>query len=369
MRKGLIFMIFTVILLLIAQSVFSQDFTQGSKVWLSMYFEIQKDKMELKEKLKGIDSLIAKNEQTIRETNELLAEIQKAKLSEDERQRFNAIQAEQLATKGLLRAKETQRKLREQKMELQMALERLNMVEQRLRDSYSKIATMKPFGFVKECSGGVKIMNLQTKRLEDACSSYTPLQEGDVISTSTDGRVELKILDGRGNFILGPNSTFVVRKDAPEEQAVELINGKAHIHVEKSEKYSNKMRELIESYKQDLKTIKGWADEKIEEIKNEEFRKRKLREFRVWLCKKIRYDDSLCEDGHSWVIGTRGTEVIVERDEEYIGKISVIEGAVEVTDSSQNKKFVISEGYTAIINLDGSVKQEKTETIDKWWSK
>jgi len=355
-----------------------------------MYFEIQKDKMGLEERSKVLDLLIAKNEQTIRETNELLAKIQKAKLSGDEKQRFNAMQAEQLANQGLSRAKVTQKNLQKQQLELQMAMQRLNEVEQRLRDSYLKIDSMlKPSGFVKECSGGVKIMNQQTKRLEDACSAYTPLQEEDVITASSDGRVEFKILDGRGNFILGPNSTIVVKKDTPEEQAIGLVDGKVHIQVEKPEKYSNKMKELIEVYKQDLKTIKGWTDEKIEEMKKMIAEER--RRFIIWYCEKqaqrmhkiysdkkvvfkdleftdLLPDSPVCRKPLA-LGGIRGTEVIAEKNGEYAGKISVIEGTVEIEipEASQNKKIVIPGGYTAVINLDGSVKQEKIKTIDKWW--
>lgn len=357
MKRGLFLALFSLILLFWIGPAFAQEFTKGHGLWMSMYFEIQKDKQRLEKRLEELKVQISNNEQIIRKTNALLAEIQKAKVSGDEKQRLNTFEAERIANTTLKRAKETQEKLQTMRIELKMELERLQSVETKFKDLMTSMDNYS--GFVKECSG-VKIMNLQKKRIEDTCSSYTPLQEGDILTTSSDGRVELKILDGRGNLILGPNSTIVIGKENREEQIIELDKGKAHIQVEKSEEYSNKIKKIIEDYKQDFKTIKEWSNEKIEEIrKNIE---KEIKELRIQLCKRIH--PITCNQ--IIAVGARGTEFTTEWDGEHLGKISVFDGEVEVTVIQQNKKFIIPEGYTATINLeDISLRQEKIKTTNR----
>lgn len=362
MRHKIFLVLFSSTLLFWIEPAFSQEFTKGHSLWMSMYFEIQKDKQNLEKRLEELKIQISNNEQIIRETNALLAEIQKAKISGDEKQRLNAMDAEKIANMTLKRAKETQEKLRTMRTELKMGLDRLQSVETRLNNLMTSMDNYS--GFIKECSDA-KIMNLQKKRIEDACTSYTPIQEGDILTTSSDGRVELKILDGRGNIIIGPNSTIVIGKENPEEQIFQLNKGKAYIQVEKSVEYSNKIKKFIEDYKQNLNTIKEWTDEKIEEIKKKIVEERKNIE--IWLMKN---NEEYNVKTPYAVIGARGTEFTLDKDGEYIGNLSVIEGEVEITFIQNNKKFVIPEGYTAIVDLKNSnVKQEKIKVIDGWWQK
>jgi uncharacterized coiled-coil protein SlyX len=338
-----------VLLLILPNLSLAQNVTSGDKLWLSAYFDLQKQKMKLEERIKEIDLKIAQNEQEIRQINELLAKIQRTLIIGTEKQKEDAQKAKPVAEKALMQARQTQKKLKEQKMEYEWFMTRLNEEERSLKDSYSKIASNNNVaGLVKECSGTVRIMNLQTKKPEDACHSNLPINDGDKITTSSDGRIELKILDGRGNFIVGPNSEVIVKKKSADEEGVEFIQGKVYTKVDKSDEYLQKAKDYIERYKEDLKTIKGWTEEKMKEYG--------LKGYRY----SIKTIGAVC--------GVRGTEFIVETNKTDFTKISVIEGSVEVSLTGKNEVTEIPEGYEAIINGETLTKR-KIEKLEKWWEK
>ena len=336
-----------VLFLILPNLSLAQNVTSGDKLWLSAYFDLQKEKMKVEERIKEIDLKIAQNEQEIRQINELLAKIQRTLIIGTEKQKEDAQKAKPIAEKALMQAKETQKKLKEQKMEYEWLMSRLNEEERSLKDLYSKMASNNNVaGLVKECSGTVRIVNSQTKKLEDACYSYMPINDGDKITTSSDGRIELKILDGRGNFIIGPNSEVIVKKKSADEEGVEFIQGKVYTKVDKSDEYLQKFKGYIESYKEDLKTIKGWVEEKMKEygLKGHQYSIKTI----------------------TAVFGIRGTEFTVETNKTGFTKISVIEGSVEVSLIGKNEVTEIPEGYEAIINGETLTKR-KIEKLEKWW--
>lgn len=355
MRRMLLIL---VLFLILPNLSLAQNVTSGDKLWLSAYFDLQNQKMKYEERIKEIDLMIAQNEQEIRQINELLAKIQRTLIIGTEKQKEDAQKAKPVAEKALMQAKETQKKLKDQKMEYEWLMTRLNEEERSLKDSYSKIASNNNVaGLVKECSGIVKIMNLQTKKLEDACHSFMPINDGDKITTSSDGRIELKILDGRGNFIICQNSEVIVKKKSADEDGIELILGKVYTKVDKPEEYVQKVNGYIERYKEDLKTIKGWAEEK-------------LKKFGIEMCILL-WGHAHCHSRPEWVIGIRGTEFAIEREGANTVKISVIEGIVEVThnvNNSKNESYEIPEGYEAVI-IGETLTKRKIEKLEKWWER
>jgi uncharacterized coiled-coil protein SlyX len=334
----------------------AQSLTSGDKLWLSVYFDLQNEKMKVEERIKEIDLKIAQNEQEIRQINELLAKIQETLIIGTEKQKEDAQKAKPVAEKALMQAKETQKKLKDQKMKYGWLMSRLNEEERSLKDLYSKMASNNNIaGLVKECSGTVKIMNLQTKKLEDACHSFMPINDRDEITTSSDGRIELKILDGRGNFIVGPDSEVIVKKKSVDEEGVEFIQGKVYTKVDKSDEYLQKVNGYIERYKEDLKTIKGWAEEKIKEYE---------KELKIYMKKGFRY----CIKTITACACVRGTEFIVETNKTGLTKIFVNEGSVEVNLAGKNEITEIPEGNEAII-IGETLTKRKIEKLEKWWGR
>ena len=158
------------------------------------------------------------------------------------------------------------------------------------------------------------------------------------------------------NFIVGPDSEVIVKKKSVDEEGVEFIQGKVYTKIDKSDEYLQKIKGYIERYKEDLKTIKGWAEEK-------------LKKFRIETCRLLWGPNSCYRP--EWLIGIRGTEFTIEREGENTIKISVMEGIVEVThniNNNKNESYEIPEGYEAIITGETLTKR-KIEKLEKWWEK
>jgi len=107
-----------------------------------------------------------------------------------------------------------------------------------------------------------------------------------------------------------------------------------------------RLKGYIERYKEDLKTIKGWTEEKMKE----------------YGLKGYRYSIKTI----AAVLGIRGTEFTVETNKTGFTKISVIEGSVEVSLTGKNEVTELPEGYEAIINGETLTKR-KIEKLEKWW--
>uniref|UniRef100_A0A7C4JTQ6 FecR protein domain-containing protein n=1 Tax=Thermodesulfobacterium geofontis TaxID=1295609 RepID=A0A7C4JTQ6_9BACT len=363
------------LILILPNLSLAQSFTLGDKLWLSAYFDLQKQKMKLEERIKEIDLKIAQNEQGIRQINELLAKIQRTMIIGTEKQKEDAQKAKPVAEKALMQAKETQKMLKDQKMECEMQMVKIQENERKLKELYSKISSNNNIaGLIKDCSGTVKIMNLKTKKLENTCSNMI-INDGDKISTLSDGKIELKISNGQGNFIVGPDSEVLIKKISADEDNFELIQGKFYTKVERSDEYLQEIKDYIQNYKEDLKTIKDWTEEKIEEYKKELLKKRYQLTFK--LCKvfhpgtKVIIPQGGCLGvGHLIaVLGIRGTEFTVEMDNSPLAKIIVIEGNVELNNYITKETENIPEGYQVIINLGEPTNIKKIERLEKWWER
>lgn len=326
-------------ILILAGSAFAQV-TPGGKLWLSTYFELQEYKMELEQEIKKIDLKIAQNEQRIRELNELLAKIQKAMIIGSEEQKHNAQKAKTKAEEALTLSEENRKKFKEEKMKYEWLITMIKEQEKKLQELQAKIeANNNIAGLIKECSGTVKIVDSRGKELKDACSFGAQINDGATITTSSDGKVELKILSGQGNFILGLNSKVKVTKTSPNEDNFELIQGETRVKIEKTNEYSNKLKRYLESYIEDLRIVKNWTEEKIKEYQKELEKLFSYRGNQKFNIKTI-----------TAVAGVRGTEFVMSVDESGITKVYVIDGEVEVTHIAENKTYSVTQGYKAIID-------------------
>jgi chromosome segregation ATPase len=113
----------------------AQNVTSGDKLWLSAYFDLQKEKIKVEERIKEIDLKIAQNEQEIRQINELLAKIQRTVIIGTEKQKEDAQKAKPVAEKALMQARQTQKKLKEQKMEYEWFMRRIREKERELKEA------------------------------------------------------------------------------------------------------------------------------------------------------------------------------------------------------------------------------------------
>ncbi len=301
----------------------SQEPSPNVGLCMSIYFEIEKLKMKYEESVKKIDSEIVKAEENIKEANRLLAEIQKAKVYGTDKEKKDAIQAEPLANKALIKAKETKRILLLRRLEYLMELERLNTEEEKLSELCKKISSTKVGGLSRSCFGDVRISR---DNEVNQCTVYSIIHEGERITTGSNGRAEIVLLNGRGRVILENDTSFIIRESGKDDQIVELIDGRIKVDIEESGSFMRRM--------------KDWGEQKLKELK-------------VWICRKYRRGEG-CAVTPWAVIGPRGTSFIIDRKGDYEASIKVLEGSVEI-DILDGKKTVLEARSEAVLYSDGTL--------------
>jgi len=332
------------ILMFLPLTISAQGVGIKSALCLSVYFDIENLKLKTEERIKSIESALEKNRQTINDVNNILAEIQKVQLSGTESQRKEAAAAEPVAQEAMLEAREAQKKLELQRVELQMELNLLKEEQNNITSNLcNELARPDAGGLVKNCSGEVKI--IKSGGREETCSKYFAVREGDEIVTGEDGQAQAYLLDGRGRVSLGPNSRVNIIKSSSEGQILDVASGQVQVAIEKLEIFREKLKKWGASYREDLETIQEWfKDEK--------------KQLELWLCKKGQ--GKKCEKEPRAVIGPRGTYFIIDRQGENEAKIVVLEGQLEITITDKKKAVIVESGYEAIINYDGTIILQKT---------
>lgn len=344
MKKGLP-VLWLVLFLFFPQPVLPQDRPSENLLYLSVYLRLQRLKTEKEERLKRLESDITRVQEKLKETNALLAEIQRIKSIGTDREKNEALTAEPYALNALRSAKEALDSLSRQKSELQMALERLRAEETRLSGLHDRLRSGQVAGLLRSCEGHVRIANAKTGS-EGRCSPLTPLGEGDTLITGPDGRAKAVILDGRGELVLGPNSELAFKKRTTTEETLDLLRGKMYVQVEAREKF--------------LKSIKELLEKKKEEIEG------KVRELRIWYCDYLRRTTGRECLVPQAILGVRGTRFSYDTTEE-VPSLYVYEGTVEVFYPERKEAFEVSEGHMAKISPDGILVQ-RTAEADQWWT-
>ena len=93
--------------------------------------------------------------------------------------------------------------------------------------------------------GDITILKNNGEQLKLSDAQNSLLENGDVITTSQNSKVELQFLEGRGNIHIGENTTLKFNKEDSTE-VVDLIKGKVKLGVQKIDKFE---KDLIESMK------------------------------------------------------------------------------------------------------------------------
>ncbi|MFN3921841.1 MAG: hypothetical protein ACK4K4_05530, partial [Caldimicrobium sp.] len=310
---------------------------------------------------------IKKNEETIQRAQEI---INRAKQRTDE----NAKKAEAIARAALMEAMEAKRRNEETKRQWELKKIRADRAYATIENMISQnIGSKRQIkGFMTSYTGNVYIIKANGDKVAPENAFLEP---GDKIRTAR-GTAEIEMLNGRASVKLGPYSEFVMGEGPAEEQIVELSKGKVYVGVEKIDEYLNKMRERLDKTMEDIKKLGKVT--------------KQLTEAMIHCSKKWNADLQLCihdyleEHGYrealrifhpykircpTAVIGPRGTKFVVEVKNPDMTEIMVLEGSVEVSSLTGDKKVIVNEGYKVIVTKDGIEQPEKIIDIDKWWEK
>ena len=176
------------------------------------------------------------------------------------------------------------------------------------------------------------------------------LENGDFITTSQNSKIELQFLEGRGNVTVGENSKLKFNKQDSTD-IVEVIKGKVKLGFHKIDEYEKDLLKQYEKYKQNITSIPE---------SYEQFIKR-------WQAKMRKKFEVRCTSG---TCSIRGTEFIVNSNDDKSTEIIVIEGTVEMKSAISLKTILINAGQKGIVN-DKGILSEPTEIdvtkLDKWW--
>jgi hypothetical protein len=289
--------------------------------------------------IKRINGNIAKNEESIRNSERII------NLAQEK----GNTQAEMIAKEALMKAQEAKRKNEETKKEWELKKIRADRsyatIHNRLSQNNGSNSKIK--GFVTDYTGRVEIIKANSERVTGERGFLEP---GDKVMT-LNGTAEIQALDGRATAKLGPYSELVMKKDTPEEQVVELVKGKVYMAVDKVDDYVKMLDEKLKEYKEN-----NSVEQSIRKLKAEIIR---------W-SKKF---EVLTAGGGGAV---RGTKFLVFEDDKTGTEIIVLEGSVEMKGIKGERTIVVHEGNKGAVTRDGKLSEpEKIDisNVEKWWER
>lgn len=325
----------------------------SNRFLLSLYFKAQALRDRAGEEIRKIDMEIKKNEIAIQKAQQIIN-------LASQRTDANARKAEAIAREALMKAQEAKRRNEETKKEWELTKIRADRsyakVHNMLSQGYGSKSQIK--GLMTNYTGNVYVV----KANGDAVSPENGfLEPGDKVLTG-DGTAEIQMLDGRATAKIGSYSEFVMKKDTPEEQVVELLKGKVYMAVDKIDEYAKKMNERIEQYKEDLQTIKQLKKEDIDDLENYLKKEHRILWKNIRRVKGEPFPTPMIV-----AIGVRGTIFTGEIKDNNTIEVIVLEGIVDVNIPEKDKTLSVEAGNKATIDPDGDIKAEKIGQIERWW--
>jgi len=322
---------------------------------LSVYFKAGELKNMAEQAIARLEIEIQKNRDTAARARQLM-ELAAGRSDE------NARRAEQTAARALRLAEESQ------------ARNEQSLAEWKMRKARAEKSMSAVMGLLTSASGGgenilgsvTDISGQAEIQKKDGSSrvlnAETPgfLESGDRMKT-TDGRAEVQLLGGRAAAKLDRNSELEVLGDSSEEQSFELLRGRFHGLVEKTDGFLARLKQGMEAYQEDLSAIKDlFTDDEL----RADVEKRLKLHFRAWEQGQFETYRKVIA-----VICVRGTEFAVRRFEDGGWELWVLEGEVEVTLPGNDRVIPVKAGYKCAFQEAGLTEPVLFDSIDKWWEK
>ncbi len=190
--------------------------------------------------------------------------------------------------------------------------------------------------------GDITILKNNGEQLKLNNTQNSLIENGDVITTSQNSKVELQFLEGRGNIHIGENTKLKFNQQDSTD-VIDLIKGKVKLGVQKIDEFE---KDLIEAYDRLFEDIQG-IDKSLKKI---------IRRFEVRT--------------PTAVTSVRGTEFLVNHDDMKGTEIIVLEGSVEMKSTVNLKTILINEGQKGVINNEGVLLDPQKIDLSKlgyWW--
>jgi FecR protein. len=265
------------------------------------------------------------------------------------------VQAEIIAREASLKAHEAKIKNRDKKNLAEINKKRaefaLATVKNELSNALSQPQKIK--SVITNYSGRVEIQKENGETFDFGKNQPVFLEKGDFIMTYGNSSAELQFLEGRGSLKVGEYSKVKMEEDDKGTQTLNMLKGKAHIDVEKTDEYLKMLDEKLKEYKEDISNI----PEDYEKF---------VKGLRAQVQKKfeVRTQGGGC--------AVRGTEFLVFEDDKTGTEIIVLEGSVEMKGVKGEKTIIVNAGNKGTVTKDGKLSEPKKidlSKIERWWEK
>jgi len=201
--------------------------------------------------------------------------------------------------------------------------------------------------------GDITILKNNGEQLKLSDTQNSLLENGDVITTSQNSKIELQFLEGRGNITVGENTKLKFSKQDSTD-LVDMIKGKVKLGVKRIDEYEKELIDEYEEYKKDIQVI----DKSLEQT------------FGYIRAKTKKYANKFEVRTPTVAVAIRGTEFLVNSNDDLSTEIIVLEGTVEMKAINGNKTILINAGQKGIVNGEG-ILSEPTQIdvtkLEKWW--
>jgi hypothetical protein len=210
-------------------------------------------------------------------------------------------------------------------------------------------------------SGNVSITRPSGEKIEMNGKNANTLGAGDIISTSSDGIIDLEFLEGRGNVTVGPDSKVRMIKEKDSTNVLEVMKGKIYSSVLKADEYEKKMAGLYRDFRTDsllstIRTMSSFSEEQWIAYIRKNMPERMKRKFEVRT--------------PSAALAVRGTRFVVTVIDENTTELLVIDGSVEFTSSGTAGSVMVDGGRVCRVNKNhapAAAMPCDTLNINKWW--
>lgn len=215
-------------------------------------------------------------------------------------------------------------------------------------------------GIITGSQGGIQHLPATTQ-------AFIPLNEanagllspGDEVSTASDARARLELLDGRVGLDLHGDTHIRLEESPPDTEVVSLLKGKIHLAIDSIETQRQRLEEKFGAFTEDLETVADTLADAAQRGTAEAYG-----ELRAMLHKKrfeVRTPSAVC--------AVRGTDF--EVTETPAGtQVVVFEGSVELRALNSEQTTLLQAGQSALVSHGGQISEQPEDAHSrdpKWW--
>lgn len=329
---------------------------QANPFLIGAYFKVRQMIETADRNIARLEAEIRKNREVAARARSLMEQV--ARRTDDEVRRAGQIaaQALKLAEESAARNEKT---LTEWQFRKATATRSLAEIQRLLKKGEAGTEAGKIQGLVSSVSGRAEILKADGRSLSLDGGSPAFLEPGDSLKTA-DGLAELQGLGGRATTHLARDSELSMLKGEAGEESYELLRGRLHCVVDRAENFAARLKQGLDEYKEDLGAIRDYiSDEQLQESVGKQLK---------YIYRKLQ-NKTLNLKIPTAVLGVRGTEFILERDENGGGQVWVLDGEIEITFSGTNETIKISAGQKCSFTPDSHTAPVPFDSVEKWWEK